>query len=102
MSSLIEMPDRSSARGRVAGEVRAELARARISGNKLAALLGQSQPYWSRRLSGKVAFDVDDLEALSGLLGVPIARFFIAPGMPGPSGPDGGWAPWGSNPRPAD
>jgi len=47
-----------------------------VSGNRLAALLGQSQPYWSWRLSGKIAFDVDDLAAVSGLLGVPMVRFF--------------------------
>lgn len=83
------MPDRESARGRVAAEVRAELARARVSGNKLAAVLGQSQPYWSRRLSGKVAFDVDDLDAVAGLLGVPVTRFFSSVDGPRPAGPGG-------------
>jgi hypothetical protein len=30
----------------------------------------------SRRLTGDIAFDVNDLEALSGLLDVPVTAFF--------------------------
>lgn len=105
MSSVTAMPDRSSPRGRVAAEVRAELARASISGNRLAAILGQSQPYWSRRLSGKIAFDVDDLAAVAELLGVPMTKFFPAEAEhPRPGGPAGGapWAPSDSNRQPTD
>lgn len=105
MSEVIAMPDRESPRGRVAAEVRAALARARVSGNRLSTLLGQSQPYWSRRLTGKVAFDVDDLAAIAGLLGVDVTSFFAAEvSAPRPAGPAGGagWAPRGSNSQPAD
>jgi transcriptional regulator with XRE-family HTH domain len=104
MSEVIAMPDRESPRGRVAAEVRAALARARVSGNRLSTLLGQSQPYWSRRLTGKVAFDVDDLSAIADLLGVHVTSFFaVTAGAPRPTGPGGaGWAPSESNREPAD
>lgn len=95
------MPDRSTLRSKIAAEVRAELARARISGNRLPGLVGKSQSYWSRRLTGEYAMDVDDLAALAELLGVPVTRFFAEPDRPQP-GPGGGtrWAPRGSNPEP--
>jgi len=44
----------------VAEEVRVLLARRRLSGVKLAELIGRSQVYVSRRLRGEVAFDVED------------------------------------------
>jgi len=66
----------------VAGEVRAHLARARLSGRRAALQLGWTQPYMSRRLTGDIPFDVTDLEALAGLLGVPVTAFFGA----GPNG----------------
>ncbi len=64
------------ARASVAGEVRAEMARKRTTGRELSRLTGKSQPYWSRRLTGDVAFDVDDLEAVAAVLDVPLASFF--------------------------
>jgi transcriptional regulator with XRE-family HTH domain len=93
MSIVTAMPDRDSARGRVAAEVRAGLGRARISGAKLSAILGQSQAYWSRRLSGKVAFDVDDLTSIADLLDVDVREFFIGLGTntgPRPTGTTAG------------
>lgn len=91
MSTVVQMPDRQSPRGRVAAEVRAEMARARVSGNALARIVGKSQAYWSRRITGDVAFDVDDLAIIAGLLGVPIVRFFGGHDEgPRPGGPDGG------------
>lgn len=44
------------------------MARRRISGVKLADLIRRSQPYVSRRLTGDVAFDLDDLEAIAKAL----------------------------------
>ena len=61
----------------VADEVRANLARRRISGIQAAKRLGWDQAYMQRRLAGKVAFDVADLGALAELLHVPIASFFV-------------------------
>ena len=60
----------------VAAEVRAELARHRLSGVRAAKALGWSQNYISRRLSGTVPFDVADLAALADLLEVPVTTFF--------------------------
>ena len=63
----------------VAGEIRARLARRRISNRWVAAQLGWSETYLSRRLTGTVPFNVDDLAALAELLSVPIKVFFEIP-----------------------
>ena len=60
----------------VAAEIRAELARHRLSARRAAARLGWTQAYLSRRLNGDVPFNVEDIEALAGLLGVSPQRFF--------------------------
>lgn len=60
----------------VASEIRAYLARRRISASRAAEALGWSQAYISRRISGVTAFDVADLEALAELLDVPVTAFF--------------------------
>lgn len=65
----------TSLRELVAEDVRAELARRRLSGSALAVLLGQSQKWVSRRLSGEVAFDVDDLERIARALGLGVGVF---------------------------
>jgi transcriptional regulator with XRE-family HTH domain len=56
----------------VAEEVRAALARRRVSASALARKLGKSQTYVWRRLSGETAFDTDDLEAIAGILDVTV------------------------------
>ncbi len=61
---------------RVAAEIRAELARRRLSGRKVARQLGWTEPYLSRRLTGSVPFNVSDLIALAELLEVPVNTFF--------------------------
>ncbi|WP_129590772.1 helix-turn-helix domain-containing protein [Sanguibacter massiliensis] len=76
MSEVLQMPSNESPRERVAAEVRAHLARARLNGSRLATALGQSQTYWSRRLTGRVAFDVDDLSQIADLIGVEPSDFF--------------------------
>ena len=60
----------------VADEVRAELARQRLSGVRAAKALGWTQNYIQRHLSGTVPFDVADLQALADLLEVPVTNFF--------------------------
>lgn len=58
---------------RVAANVRAELARKGITQTDLAAKLDKSQPFISRRLSGRVAFDVSDLADIAEVLNIPMA-----------------------------
>lgn len=63
----------------VAENVRAEMARARLSGSQLAEKLKMSHPYLSRRLTGKVAFDTDDLAAIAEVLGISVMDLMRAP-----------------------
>lgn len=60
----------------IAGNVRAELARANKSGRQLAAEMGWHYPHLARRLSGDVAFRADELGRLAQHLGVPIEVLF--------------------------
>jgi hypothetical protein len=60
-------------RERVAEEVRALLARRMMTGADLAAAIGRSPMYVSRRVRGEVAFDLDDMERLAGVFGVEVA-----------------------------
>lgn len=60
-------------REKVAEEVRALLARHRLSASELARRLGMTQRYISRRLTGETAFDVDDLERIAGILNVEVS-----------------------------
>ncbi|MEJ9080734.1 helix-turn-helix transcriptional regulator [Gordonia malaquae] len=53
--------------------VRAEMARLRVSQQKMGAALGWSQDYISRRLTGSVAFTIDELAAVAEYLGVPLS-----------------------------
>lgn len=65
-------------RQQVAEEVRALMARRRISGVQLAKQIGRSQAYIWRRLSGETPFDVDDLQALAAVLDVSVTDLFGA------------------------
>jgi transcriptional regulator with XRE-family HTH domain len=73
----------TSANQFAAAEVRAELARQRISQRDLAARLDppQNQMYLQRRLSGRVGFDVDDLAAIAAALAVPVTQFLPPDGV---------------------
>lgn len=53
-------------------EIRSLMARRRVTGVTLAARIGRSQSYVSRRLTGDTAFDVDDLERIALVLGVGV------------------------------
>lgn len=61
-------------RGQVAEEVRVWLARRRMSGAELARRLGRSQTFVAKRLDGRQAFDVDDLEQVASILEVSAAQ----------------------------
>lgn len=60
---------------RTAAAVRAELARRKISGKKLAEDLGWSRTTTWRRLNGTYPFDVDQLDAIASHLGVSVGTF---------------------------
>lgn len=62
----------------IAAEIRAELARQRISQVKIAALLDISQVGISRRLRGEVPLDVNELAKIADYLGMDIATLVKA------------------------
>lgn len=70
----------SGIRETVAGGVRAELARRRMSASKLARQTGLKQSYLSRRMTGETPFNVDDLALIAAALGVSMST--LIPGGP--------------------
>jgi transcriptional regulator with XRE-family HTH domain len=62
----------------VAEEVRAVAARRRYSQVRVARVLGCSQAAVSRKFSGQVPFDVDELLRLAAEWAVPVTDFFPA------------------------
>jgi len=60
----------------VAAAVRAELARAKISGRQLACDLDISYRVMKTRLSGEYDFRADELARIAAHLGVPIQRLY--------------------------
>ena len=52
----------------IAGEVRAQLARRRMSGRELSRRVGAKPAWMDRRLTGKTPMDVDDLEVIARAL----------------------------------
>jgi transcriptional regulator with XRE-family HTH domain len=58
---------------RVGDNVRAELARARITQQQLASKLGLTQQAVSAKLHGRSEFSVSQLQAAADLIGIPAA-----------------------------
>jgi transcriptional regulator with XRE-family HTH domain len=54
----------------VVSNIRAEIARRRVSQRVVAERLGISQPAFSARLAGKTSLDIDELFAIADLLEV--------------------------------
>lgn len=50
------------------------MGRRRMSGVKLAARIGRTQSYVSRRLTAEVAFDLDDLERIADVFDMSFAQ----------------------------
>lgn len=65
------MADNSTA-ARVAGAVRAEMARSQMTRQALGELLDMSPTAVQRRLTGEIPFDVVELDQISKWLDVPI------------------------------
>lgn len=61
----------------VAAEVRAEMARQKYGPTRLASAVSISRPKLHRRLSGAVAFDTDQLDAIARVLGVAPSDFLV-------------------------
>lgn len=53
----------------ISEEIRASMARQRVSGAQLAVSAGLSQSYLSKRLRDEVAFTANDIEAICEVLG---------------------------------
>lgn len=68
-----ELPDR------VAGTIRAELARRSMTQTALAAAIGKDKMYVSRRLSGSTPVDIADLELIAQALGLKPADLLAEP-----------------------
>jgi transcriptional regulator with XRE-family HTH domain len=64
----------------VIAEIRANLGRRGLSARQAAFKLGWTEYYMSRRMTGKLSFTLDDLEALAGVLDVEVSDFFAVPG----------------------
>lgn len=86
---MTEIMSRTERTHSVAAEVRAWLARRSRSARSAAQELGWSEVYISRRLRGKVPFDVADLEALAELLDVRVTAFFEPPEWVAPASKSG-------------
>ena len=63
---------RGSLRERAAEEIRVLLARRRVSAAELARQTGMKQSTLARRMTGEIAFDLDDLEKIADVLGVSV------------------------------
>jgi transcriptional regulator with XRE-family HTH domain len=70
-------------RARVAEEIRALMGRRRMSGAALARGIGENQQYVSRRLTGEVPFDIDDLEKIAALLDTSVTALLPSSGAAG-------------------
>lgn len=62
----------TDARRASSAEVRAALARAGMNVADLARATGTSHGYWSKRLTGAIALDVDDLATVAAVTGAPV------------------------------
>ena len=63
---------RSQPSSRVAANVRAELARRRLTGSDLAKAIGLTQGSLSRRTTGVQPFSIDELHDVADFLGVSV------------------------------
>jgi len=64
--------------GEVAANIRAELARQKVSQTQVAERLGLSQAAVSRRLSGALPFELDEIAAVADLLNVRARDLILA------------------------
>jgi len=65
--------------GDVSAEIRAEMARQRLSQQHLATLLGISRQAVSRRLTEETPWNLPELEIIAAALKVPVSQFMPNP-----------------------
>lgn len=70
------MPNTTAAE-RIAANVRAELGRQLRSGANLAKAVNMSQAAMQRRLTGRIAFDVDELDQIAAELNVSLSYLIL-------------------------
>lgn len=78
MTTTTEAPAVSPTAELMAQEVRAALARRRMSTRELARRTPRGAQYWWRRMSGEVPLDIVDLALIAGALDVSLASL-VAP-----------------------
>lgn len=85
-------PDSGHLNDVVAEEVRALMARRRMSQDTVAKALGISQSQLSKRLLGKVVFDLGEVQKLADFFAVDVAELVTGTThrRPPTGGPDGG------------
>lgn len=67
-------------RRQIGQNVKAELIRLGVHQDRLAEILGVTQPQISRRLAGTIGFDAAELVRIAAELGIPAARLVeVAP-----------------------
>jgi len=63
----------------IVGEIRAEMARQRKTQRDVAERAGWTQSYLARRLVGRTAISLDDLDRIAHALGVPVRALVNEP-----------------------
>lgn len=63
----------------VASTVKAEMARRNVTQRQVAEALGIAQTQVSRRLLGRISFNVDELQTVANLLDIPVAALIAGP-----------------------
>jgi len=61
------------------GEVRAHMARERITATALAELLSVNTPWVTRRLNGQTPVTLEDLDRICAALGIPVTDVLCDP-----------------------
>jgi len=69
------MPNKIKPLPPVAAEVRAEMARQRLTQEQLSTRLGVHQTWVSKRVTGRVPFRVEEIERVAKALDKPISQF---------------------------
>lgn len=71
-------PDPGPLARAVSAEIRAELARQRVTGQQLATRIDRSQNYLAKRLRDEIALTLDDVELIATALNTTYARIMSA------------------------